>query len=771
MKRGFSSQGRNSGRRRQRFAAPKFNWKKINTRLLAVLCIFLVCSILLTLKVTSIKVLHGEEYELAAKTQQVNRYDTVLPANRGMIVDRNFQAFAVSTTVYNIVLDPLVLKEVQDLYDKSTKANKVDEVERTIKTLSEALNLDALELKRYVSINPETGELYKNNHWTVLAKKVPRETAEALMEQNLKGVVYEKDSERRYPLNALAANVLGFVRGDTKWGLESTYDSYMSGTPGRSFITYDGDGNVITQEIKPIDGKTVVTTIDYTMQQFAQQIATDAMIEQGAQNSAVTIMNPKTGEILAMAQGSQFNPNDPSTPYPILQGNEEFKQLWEAYSDEERMNYLNSVWNNFCVASTYEPGSVFKPITVAMALEEGVISLEDTYYCSGVKTVYDYDIRCWKRDGHGRLDVEGAIANSCNIALMDMVEKIGKKTFYKYQKDFGFGSKTGIDLPAEVAAASLMYKEADIGPVELATMSFGQSFNCTTVQIMMAYAALINGGELLKPYVVSQVLDADGNVVFQNQKEVVRRVISTETSEILKKYMVATMEAGTGTKARIEGYRIGGKTGTGQQGIRTKGVHTVDFFTYLPADDPEYLCFVVLDNIENYQDGVTTPAYAMKGILENLIKYKGIFPDDAAAGLNIASSNAEKVTLDNYAGSNMNDVSQALAKKGIAYEVVGVGNKVTEQVPVEGTSVDKGSTILLYVDKETDADGNIVVPYLIGGSYDNAVGSLMDIGLSPVLTGDETGTVVAQSPLYGVSLSSGDDVTIRLEAAKDTPAE
>ena len=720
-------------------------------RLGIVMTAFIVAAAVMGLKIFSLKIIKGEEYEIKAKNQQVNRYDTVITANRGMIVDRNKQAMAVSTTVYNIVLDPLVLAE-----------NKTEEQERTINVLSEKLGLDSAELKRYVSVNPETGELYKNNHWTVLKKKVERTLAEELMKENLKGVVYDKDSERKYPLKTLGASVLGFIRGDTLWGLEQRYDTVMSGTPGRSFITYDDSGNLITQEIAAQDGNTIVTTIDFTIQQFAEQAAAQVMNDFGGNYAGVMVMDPGTGEIIAMAQSPGFDSNDPSTPLPAAAGDETFTGMWETYTDEEKYTYLNSVWKTFCISSTYEPGSIFKPVTVAAALEENIISTADTFYCSGSKTVADRTIGCWKRDGHGTLTLEGVLANSCNVAVMDIIEKMGVSTFYKYQKDFGFGSKTGIDLPAEIGAGSLMYKESEIGPVELATMGFGQSFACTSIQAMMAFSALINGGELLRPYVVSQVIDNDGNVVLENKKEVVRKVISQETSDIIRKYLQATLEYGTGTKAKIEGYSIGGKTGTAEEDNRDDDIYTISFFTYLPVDDPEYLVFVVMDRVTEYTEGVTSAAPAMKTLLENIIKYKGISPDTGVDGLPENAPSGDKVTMDDDVGRGLWEATPALAGKGLKYEVVGTGNLVTEQVPKAGTQVDEGSTILLYVERAEGDTGTVKVPDVVGKTYDEAVNALMDLGLSPVLTGDEKGVVTYQSPLPGITVDEGAEIQIRL---------
>lgn len=728
-------------------------------------------------RVGYIKAVHGEDYEIRAKNQQTNRYDTVTKANRGTIVDRNGLSLAVSTTVYNIVLDPLVLYE-----------NTPEEQERTLTVLSETLDLDYNELKHYITVNPNAeneGELYKNNHWTVLKKKVDRSIAEPLMEQGLKGVVFEKDSEREYPLNTLAANVLGFIRGDSKWGLENQYDIEMTGTPGRSFVMYDGSGNVISREVAAVDGHTVVTTIDSTIQQFAEQTAYDVFNAYDSETVGVIVMNPNTGEILAMAQAETFNPNDPATPIEVAKEIAEAASLseedaaektisteaegakinarasWDNMSNEEQMDYLYKVWKNFCVSTSYEPGSIFKPITIAAAIEENIINPTDTFYCNGYRIVYDYTIKCWDTAGHGVVSVEDSLAESCNVAMMDIVEKMGKQIFHKYQKDFGFGEKTGIDLPGELSAASLLYDVRDIGPVELATMSFGQSFNCTSIQAVTALSAVINGGNLLKPYVVSQVVDENNNVVFENKTEVLRKVISQETSDTVRKYLQSTLEYGTGKKAYIDGYAIGGKTGTGEQGKRSEWIHTLSFATFFPVEDPQVLCFIVMDKEPHYQDGVTSLAPAMKNLMENIIKYMGISPTNAEEGKVSLSSSTDKVAVGNYIGMTSVDAVEAVEKKGLKYNVVGTGRNVYNQVPEEGTEVSRDSLVILYVERgEDDPEDLIQVPNVAGLTYDEAVEKLLGAGLYPVIKGVETGTVTEQSPRGGLSVEKESDVII-----------
>ncbi|MGE4214025.1 MAG: peptidoglycan D,D-transpeptidase FtsI family protein [Anaerotignaceae bacterium] len=558
-------------------------------------------------RVFYIKSVHGAEYETAAKTQQVSRYDSIISPNRGTITDRNNQALAVSTTVYNIVLDTRVLVQF-----------KPEEQEKTIKALSDTLEgVDYATLKEYIAIDPVTNKPKLDSSWKVLAKKQTREVKESLEAMGLKGVVYQKDTQRKYTSGTLAAQVIGFIR-DAMWGLEKQYNIDMSGVAGRSFITYDGANGAVNQDIPAEDGNTVVTTLDYTIQTYAEEAVKQSIEEYNPENAATIVMDPNTGEILAMAAGPSFDANNPSEPLAIE--SQAFATMWEEMDSDSQYEYLNGVWKNFNISSTFEPGSIFKPMVVAAALEEGIVKNDDTFYCGGFKQVADRKIHCNVRSGHGTLTVEQVLAYSCNVGMMDIAEKMGVSLFYKYQRDFGFGSLTGIDLPSEESASALMYSEERIKSTELATMSFGQSFNSTALQAVNAMAAVINGGNLMRPYIVSQVVDKNGNVVKETKPEVIRKVISQETSDIVRKDLITTVEIGTGKKAKIEGYTIGGKTGTAQQGIRADSKYTVSFIGFLPADNPQYIAITLIHKPETYADGVTTVSPILKALFEKIIK-------------------------------------------------------------------------------------------------------------------------------------------------------
>ena len=727
---------------------------KATGKLAFVLFVFVSALLGLSGRVYYLKTVHGEEYEIKAKTQQTSRYDKIIPPNRGSIVDRNKQVLAVSTTVYNIVLDARVLAQ-----------QEAPEQEKTLKALTTTFpELNYNELKGYITVNPETKKPNLDSSWKYLVKKVDRSVKESLEEQQIKGVVYEKDSQRRYPMHTVACHLIGF---NGQLGIEMQYNTEMSGTPGRSFISYDGTNRAEQQDIAPKDGNTVVTTIDYTIQQYAEQVVEQAAAQFPCENTAALVMNPDTGEILAMADSRKFDLENPSQPLAISE------TQWDSMSEEERSAYLNMTWRNFNVSDTFEPGSTFKPMLVAAALEENIIATTTPFYCPGFKQVADARIKCNLRSGHGTLDARGVLAQSCNVGMMDIGQKMGKELLYKYQKDFGFGSLTGVDLPGEASAASLMYSVDEIGPTELATMSFGQSFNATSLQVLNAFCSVINGGNLMRPYVMSQVIDKDGNVIEENKPEVVRKVISQQTSDVVRNDLKSVMEEGTGKKARIEGYSIGGKTGTAQQGDRTKNLHTLSYICFLPVEDPQVIVMCIINKPENYQDGVQTPAYMTKALMENIIKYMAIEPEYTSQdGNNITAKKAAgMVNLKDFTGENLHGVVGVLDSAGLNYKIIGSGNTVTNQAPHGGVDVEEGSEILLYVTRgEDDAQGDISIPNVEGKSYNDAVTILNDLGLEVEVEGNENGVVLSQDPKASIFVESS-TTTVKLKLGEKQEEE
>ena len=384
---------------------------KVNQKFAFILFVFMAVLILLFGRVAYYKVAHGAEFEQAVKNQQINRYDLVNAANRGSILDRNEQVLAVSTAVYNVALDPLLIAEEDD----------AEETKRTFTTLCEYFpDLKMEDLQYHITLDPATNKINTPTHWKYLVKSVERSVKEKLEKEDLLGVYFEQTSKRSYPLKTLACHLIGF---NNTWGLEGYYNDEMTGIPGRSFILYQGADTVTYQDYAAEDGNTIVTTLDYTIQQYAEEAVAETMAQWPSENVASLVMNPNTGEIYAMASANKFDLNDPDEPLGL--SDETFLETWNTMTDEQKSEYLNEMWRNFCISDTYEPGSVYKPLVVAAALEEGVITKNSTFFCGGKITVADRDIGCHLKSGHGMVTVEDIMAQSCNPGVIQIAQKLG----------------------------------------------------------------------------------------------------------------------------------------------------------------------------------------------------------------------------------------------------------------------------------------------------------------------------------------------------------
>lgn len=710
---------------------------KSRNKIFFMLIVFFILLISLFFRVYYYKVVHGEEYEKQAKLRTVMSIDEKIAPNRGSIIDRNNHAFAVSTTVYNIILDANQLREL----------DKPEESLKTVETLAKYLDKDLEELKSYLELN---------TYWKIIEKMVDKETKELIEAENIRGVFYQKDTKRNYTFDTTASTVLGFMSGDNAWGLENKYNSYLTGDEGRTFITYENTALPTVRDINAVDGSTIVTTLDYVIQQYAEDAVAKAFEQFEPNNASVIVMNPKTGEILAMADSNTFNNNSPLIPIELYE-DEAFTLDWESKENSERYDYLNELWTNFNISKTYEPGSVFKPMVIAKALEEGIVHKDETFICNGYKTVAGIPIRCWNRNGHGVVTLEGAIAESCNVALMDIGEKMGADLLYETYKDFGFGAQTGIDLPYEASASTLMYTPDEMGPTELATISFGQSFNATSMQIINAAASLINGGNLMQPYVVSQVIDKNNNVVYENKPTVVRKVASKETLNLMNDYMISTVEYGTGKNAKIEGYTIGGKTGTAQQDDRSLNIHTVSFYAYLPASDPDILAISVIDRPKEYITGVSSSVPMLTDLLKNITNF---YKPDYSLENVYADYDTDTVLIGDLTEYSLEEAIEKINSLGLTYQIAGKGNTIISHFPKANSNVIEGTEILLNVTQTSGENDFILLPDVRGETYDNALSILIASGFQVVVTGDSDGVVETQSPPAGISLAPTSEVII-----------
>lgn len=606
--------------------------KRMQKKLVLLFGAIILAFIGLIARVTYINATNGEKYTKIVLDQQ--EYSSrLIPFKRGDILDRNGTVVATSERVYNVILDAYVMLSKDDKVDRETIVQVKEAVEQ-------CFGIEG-------SVIDEVVEERSNSRYVILAKKVTYAQAqafEALKKEMYEGedgkehkkypnitcIWLEEDYIRTYPYNTLASDLIGFtVSGNVgNAGIEASYNGILNGTDGREYGYQDTDSSLERTVKNAINGQTVVSTIDITLQSivekhilaFNEEHKNEARSGEGSTNTAVIIMNPNTGEILAEASYPNFDLNNPRdlTKYYSESSIEEM-------TDEQKLTAMQKIWKNFCVSDTYEPGSTIKPFTMASALENGTLSGNEGYNCPGYKVVSGIRIKCNNRNGHGFQTLSDGIANSCNCVLMDIAAALGDDEFCRYQEVFGFGEKTGIDLPGEADTAGLLYKPDDMGPVELATNSFGQGFNVTMTQMVASFSSLINGGNYYKPHVVRQIRDENGNVVKNINPVLLKKTVSEETSDLLKSYMKKTMTDGTGRNAKVEGYSMGGKTGTAEKLPRGNGNYVLSYMGFAPAESPEVLVYVVIDEpnteIQANSRLVTTLA---RNIMEEAFPYLNI---------------------------------------------------------------------------------------------------------------------------------------------------
>lgn len=565
-------------------------------RLLFILTVFVLCLAILSLRVGYIMLFKAEEYQNMAYEQQTR--DRLITPKRGSILDRNGVGMAVTESVSAV----------------SVIHAQIEDEEATAMALSEILELDYEDVLEDVKENVALKRI---------KSKVDNETAAQIRALELPGVMIDEDVERIYPYYTLAANVIGFVGKDNQGiiGLESKYEDYLKGEAGKIMTLTDSKGRRVSdaeERVEPVDGENLVTSIDVVIQQYAEQEIEAAVEAKNAKSGIIIVMNPQNGEIYAMANYPTFDLNEPFTI-----NDEELAALWDTFTEEEKNEYLNQMWRNKAINDTYEPGSTFKIVTSSTGLEEGVITPESTFTCTGSMVVGGRTIKCWRYPlSHGTQTFAEGVRNSCNPVFMAVAERIGADTFYDYMVKFGFAEKTGIDLNGE--AVGILHDKDDIGPVELATMSFGQTFQITPIQLLRAAAAVVNGGTLVTPHFAIKTVDDNGFTLNTFEWPEGERVISEETSATMREILESVVAEGTGSKAQVEGYRIGGKTATSQKLPRGSGKYIASFMSFAPADDPQVMALVLIDEPEGVYYGGTVAGPVMRDLLENILPYLNI---------------------------------------------------------------------------------------------------------------------------------------------------
>ena len=532
-------------------------------------------------------------YQQKAKT--LHEREREIKAARGEIIDRNGKVLATNKAVCTI----------------SVIHSQITDPERVIQVLADELGIEKEMIRKRIE-KVSSREKIKTN--------VEKETGDRIRAYELDGVKVDEDFKRYYPYGNLASKVLGFTGGDNQGiiGLEVKYENYLKGVNGMILTTTDARGielaDTLEDRVEPVSGDTLQVSLDYNIQEYAQQAAEKVMEEKQADAVVILILNPKTGEIYACINAPEFDLN---VPFTLPEGTD------AALNDEEKQAMLNQMWRNRSINDTYEPGSIFKVFTASAALEEGVVKEEDTFYCPGYKLVEDRRIRCARTTGHGSETFVQGVQNSCNPVFIEVGMRLGTENFYKYFEKFGLMGKTGVDLPGE--AATIMHKKENVGQVELATMSFGQSFQVTPMQMATTVCSLVNGGKRITPHFGIAVYDAESG----EKEETIsygkrKRILSKETSEKMRKILETVVSEGGGKKAQIEGYRIGGKTATSQTLPRSANRYIGSFIGFAPADDPQVAAMAIIYNPQGIYYGGTIAAPVVRDIFDNILPYLGI---------------------------------------------------------------------------------------------------------------------------------------------------
>ena len=665
----------------------------------------------------------GAEFENKAFENRFNQ--VTLDARRGAIYDAKGKPLAVSVMKETVIASPIEI----------FKSGRADEAAAK---LAYVLDMDQAALTQKLNDNAKRWFMY-------VKRRVSEEQAQAVRALKLPGVSLQEEPMRVYPKGELLANFLGFVGMDNTGlsGLEIAYDSVLSGTPGKMMLEQDHRGRNIpdaTQMVVPSqDGASLVLTIDETIQYILEQEIRRAVETHKPAKMGILVMEPKTGRVLGMAQYPTFNPN--------------------SFGEYDEKN-----WRNFLISDVYEPGSTMKTVVMAGALEEGVVSLDDQFYCGGAIKLTAGTVRCWRSQSHGHQTFVEGVQNSCNPMFVSVGLSMGKELFYKYLTGFGFGKKTGIELSGE--ASGLVLPQKECRELDLATMSIGQTNAVTPIQLLTAFCAITNGGKLMKPQIVKEIRDAEGNLLKSIEPELVRQVISPATSEKVLSVLETVVSSGTGKTAFIEGYRVGGKTGSAQKVKAGVGYSDkefiVSFLGVAPVNDPQVVCLIVMDYPKgpNITGGyICGPIFqsAMKDVLYYLQVPAQIRPEKVIA------VSLDEITLQDYTGISITSAESRAAAQGISVSVVGTGDQVYAQLPLPNTKMLKGGSVVLYtkLPRSLGSVQQIAAPELTGKDYAQVMAVAAESGLHFEVSG--TGIVMYQQPAPGAMVDLGGTVTVGLE--------
>lgn len=714
----------------------------LKSRVGLLILMFGLGTVYLAVQIVNIAIFKHEEYAKSV-LENMTQLERKIEAPRGTIQDINGRTLAASVMTYNIILSP---------YEIVNHVNDPEERNRIYQTVATQLGMNASEVQSEVETRAVA---QKGSKYYEIAKHVDSEVAEPL--KALPGVTVSRTYIRNYPNGEMAAQVLGFYNADHRgqYGVEQEYNDYLEGQVGRTF--YRAEQYNITQNVlqEPVSGATVTLTIDSVVQKYVEDAMMKYIKEQNPESATAIIMNPKTGAILAMFSYPSFDPNS----YTNL--SKQLGKTWTNMTDEKRTAALMNAWKNKAIQINYEPGSTFKPLITAMALDEGLISKDATYNCTGAKVVADKRIECWRKEGHGIQTLSQALANSCNVALMDIGEKVDYDKFMQYVKNYGFGEKTGIELAGEESGQL----HRSLGPVERATYSIGQGLTVTPIQLISAFSSVVNGGYLMEPYVVSEITGADGKQLLKKEATQRHQILSTDVANYVREALKKVVDEGTGTKAQISGYEIGGKTGTGQEWIydekgrivkdengnpqRYKDKYAISFMGFAPVDDPEIIGLVVFDKIP---EGTGVQILAFKEMMENIFPYLGIPTSTHAEAEDDSVVKVPEVT-----GKTIYEAVAQLNSSSLKHTILGSGVKVAEQYPAAGSSWDKEGNVTLYA-KTEDPSKLIEVPSLVGKTIEEAK---TIVNGQFKIEGSGQGVIAGQFPQAGYKIEANNKIIVQ----------
>lgn len=712
----------------------------IKKRLLVILIIFSIILLALMMRLASIQLVNGDWYQKKASIQQ-NQSRTISP-RRGTIFDRNGKELAISASVETISANPQILAK---------SGHNIDSIAEKIAVL---LEMDKDEVYKKIA---------KKSRYEIIKRKVDKTIGDQVRkyreDNKLDGIYIDEDSKRFYPNRNLAAHIIGFTGSDNQGleGMEKVMEQYLKGVPGKILSEVDAGGREIPfkeeKHIDAQDGLNVVLTIDETIQYMSQKAIEKAIDDDKVlQGATVIVMDPRSGEILALVSKPDFDLNEPYAAPPKVDAN-----TWNGHTSEDIKKLQETVWRDKAVTDTYEPGSTFKAITSAAGLEENVIK-PDSPVTDATVIVGGWPINCWRANAHGNETFTQGVYNSCNPVFVRVAQSLGVDTFYKYVKAFGFFEKTNLGLPGE--ASSIIHKKPT--EVDMAAASFGQRFQITPVQLITAYGAIANGGKLIKPSLVKELVDSEGNVVKKYEPETIRTIISKETADTLKVILegVVSSEKGTGGNAYVKGYRIAGKTGTSETTeSKTKGRYIASFAALAPADNPVICVLIILDHPDVYPHGGGVLAAPVAGkLIEDILSYLGV---ERIYSEKDKEMLIEEVYVPEVRNKSVEAAKKELAEFGLDYRVEGKGNNksdiVLDQTPKPNTVISKKSVVVLYTYKP-EKEMMVKVPDLTNKNIAEATQTLADLGLNIKISG--MGIALKQSNQPGTQIAKGEVITV-----------